>query len=200
MFWKLYILYGVVTLLNKVAGVFIQPVARAVVALGHILVSGAMEFQTCDISAFTCSDWASMLTDNPSMKLVGAGGNGEVYAPSPPFKGNNNYFIKRTASSNDRGIRNECAILKYLQAFNIPHLESCLSNCNTKEDSSFIVLSPFFHATNQTPVSDFNLISDENRRLQTMKEFLETNLMILAANVVVSDLQYLIDRETGTTV
>ena len=70
MFWKLYILYGVVTVLNKVAGVFIQPVARAVVALGHILVSGAMEFQTCDISAFTCSDWASMLTDNPSMKLL----------------------------------------------------------------------------------------------------------------------------------
>ena len=200
MFWKLCILYGVVILLNTVAGVFIQPVARGVVALGHVLVSGAIDFHTSDISLCTCSDWASMLSENPSMKLVGAGGSGEVYAPSSPFKGNNNYFIKRTASSNDRGIRNECAILKHLQTLHIPHIERCLSNCNTKEDSSFIVLSPFFHATNQPPVSDFNLISDQSRRLQTMKEFLETNLKILAANVVVSDLQYLIDRETGTTV
>jgi hypothetical protein len=57
------------------------------------------------------------------------------------------------------------------------------------------VLTPYFKA--KDPVSDFMLIPDELIRLHAIQTFVVTNLHIIFANVVLSDLQYLLDKDTG---
>lgn len=124
------------------------------------------------------------------LRLIGSGGSGDVYV-----KSSHDTVFKLSRNSNRKGVINECNILQYLAQYQIPHIESCVSCCE-HQGKQLEVLKPFF-APAATPVSDFMLIQDEVTRTQAIYSYASVNLDILRAGVVLSDLQVLIDRDTG---
>ena len=130
------------------------------------------------------------------MEILGAGGSGDVYRNYHDPK-QRNLVIKLSHENNPAAVEHECEVLNYLSARNIPNIERCITTCDYyQKNLKYEVLSPYFES-NSPPVSDFMLISDETNRLDAIATFVTTNLQILFAGVVMSDLQFLLDRDTG---
>ena len=131
-----------------------------------------------------------------SMEILGAGGSGDVYK-SPNMKSLKDTVIKLSHQNNPVVVEHECEILNYLNSRNIPNIEHCIATCDvSKTGQKYEVLFPYF-ASENLPVSDFMLISDETDRLTAIANFVTTNLQIIFAGVVLSDLQFLLDIESG---
>lgn len=120
------------------------------------------------------------------LKSVGAGAHGVVYREREGLR-----VAKVSYRNTGAVIEAECAMLKRLEAANVPHVVRCDGLCS-QGDRAVAVLSPYFPGGRQlTPVS-FSSLRDAARRglLADMAAFL---VRCLAAGVAIADLQALID-------
>lgn len=137
--------------------------------------------------------------DVSQLPLVGAGGSGDVYVlparyTDPRTKGS--LVLKKSKPETVDKVRHECSVLRYLEKRGVDHVELCLDTFATADQRQAEILSPYFKTT-CTPTSDFNLIADESLRRESVEGFVASNLQIMLANVAMTDLQFLLDSDTG---
>ena len=171
-----------------------QPWRQPFTALCKVSIAAVFQYNLAYARAddFFCKSHLPL----EKMKILGSGGSGDVYRNYDNPK-QRNFVIKLSHENNPAAVEHECEILNYLPARNIPNIERCITTCEYYQKSKkYEVLSPYFESKDP-PVSDFMLIADESNRLNAIAAFVTTNLQILFAGVVLSDLQFLLDKDTG---
>jgi hypothetical protein len=128
-------------------------------------------------------------------ELLGSGGGGAVFATTTSINEiNQKIALKVSWIRSSNSVSNECKILNILQDQNTRHVEQCLGNepYPLDERRVMILMQPVV----ENAVARIDEVN-ETVRIKSVQGIIEAMVDILAANVVTSDVQSLINRESG---
>ena len=150
------------------------------------LPNGEVKLQQVEnIASFSLQDF----------ELLGSGGGGAVFATTTRVNEiNQKVALKVSWVRSANSVSNECKILNILQNQNTRHVEQCLANEPYPLDKRrvMILMQPVVENADAR-VDEVN----ETVRIKSVQGIIEAMVDILAANVVTSDVQPLINRESG---
>jgi hypothetical protein len=133
---------------------------------------------------------------------VGEGGTGIVFEGRIVGRESQPYAMKISKSESSlHKIVKECQLLQVLEQNKVTNIEKCVSPCSsTNPEPLGILLDPFFHPSSRSSliVSDITSIDDSAVQVKASVTLLTTVLQIIQSGYTVSDLQPLIDNQTGS--
>ncbi len=144
-----------------------------------------------------------LLFPNQSLRsptLLGSGGGGAVFAfqrsdeLSQSTKNDDEVALKISWVSSAASVEKECKILQILEENNTRNVEHCLGKVQYPDDKRrvMIELTPVVNGATAI-VSEV----DQEKQANTVKSIMSTLVDMLAANVVTTDVQVLINKRTG---
>ena len=129
-------------------------------------------------------------------KLLGSGGGGAVFSMQQHSKNSDKkeIAVKISWINSADSVTRECNILNALEEKNARHLEHCLGIVPYPFDQRrvMIALEPVVNDATASIVS-----LEESKQFICVKSIVETMVDMLAANVVTTDVQLLIDKKSG---
>lgn len=126
-------------------------------------------------------------------KLLGSGGGGAVFAMQQ--QGNDKEIaVKISWVGSAESVARECKILNLLQEKNTRNVEICLGQESYPFDHRriMIALEPVVHDATASIVE-----MDASKQADCVRSIMKTLVDMLAANVVTTDVQMLIDKQNG---
>jgi hypothetical protein len=161
-----------------------------------------------------------------SFAKAGAGGSGIVFSATTLRKDQNppiSAAVKVSWTSTTDSVLRECEILKLLERSNVQGVEKCIGDCTWSEDDprvprelltsiasrdsastgsrskthQVIVKTPFF-ASKRLPVGSLDDVDSDGSKVVAVRRLVSTMVQMLAAGLATSDLQPLIDPDTGS--
>ena len=150
------------------------------------LPNGEVKLQQVEnIASFSLQDF----------ELLGSGGGGAVFATTTRVNEiNQKIALKVSWIRSSNSVSNECKVLNILQDQNTRHVEQCLANepYPLDERRVMILMQPVV----ENAIARIDEVN-ETVRIKSVQGIIEAMVDILAANVVTSDVQPLINRESG---
>ena len=160
-------------------------------------------------------DYNSFIEDDNGHKyetvsFLGEGGSGTVYLAresSTKFNSNDKYVLK-ISHGNPKGVQNECKILNYFESsLNTKYYKNGVPKCicevnnihlsplknNKNGVDTAIVMKPYF----DNPSSTFDSLKSTSIREKAVTRFIDIVADLLKTGIVSTDLQPLIDSNTG---
>jgi hypothetical protein len=127
--------------------------------------------------------------------LLGAGGGGAVFATHPMNSPNNNDIaVKISWVRSAPSVERECKVLQELEVKHTRNVERCLGEETYPPDSKRVMIA--LQPVVENAVSRVDKINPNVQPL-AVQAIVQTLLDMLHANVVTTDVQTLIDKETG---
>jgi hypothetical protein len=142
----------------------------------------------------TLSNFKAFSLKNPV--LLGSGGGGAVFSTDAHDGSNKKVAIKVSWVRSADSVKRECEIMRKLEENNTRNVERCLGLEPYAEDTRRIVVALEPVVNNPTAI-----IIGETPEVQkkVVQAIIRTMVDMLVANVVTSDVQILIEKDTGST-
>jgi len=138
------------------------------------------------------SSFKSFSLQNPV--LLGSGGGGSVFSTRASGESGKDFAVKVSWIRSAASVKRECDILSRLEENGTRNVEKCLGSEQYPQDTRrvMILLEPVVDST----VSSVTGVNKDVQAL-SVQAIVKTLVDMLAANVVTTDVQPLINRETG---
>ena len=144
------------------------------------------------------TSFSQYLLTNPI--LLGAGGGGAVFAthpmnaPNANNNNNNNVAVKISWTRSASSVKHECQVLQELEAKHTRNVERCLGMEAYPPNSKRVMIA--LQPVVENAVSRVDKINPDVQPL-AVQGIIETFLDMLHANVVTTDVQTLMEKDTG---
>ena len=131
--------------------------------------------------------------------LLGAGGGGAVFATHPMYDPNTNNInndvaVKISWARSASSVEHECKVLQELEMKHTRNVERCLGIESYPPDSRRVMIA--LQPVVENAVSRVDKINRDVQPL-AVQEIIQTLIDMLHANVVTTDVQTLMDKDTG---
>lgn len=133
------------------------------------------------------------------LQNIGAGGSGSVYK-GVLSSANLPVAVKVSWVTTFEPVRRECEVLDFLaMKGNARNVEKCIADCEYLVDGQprkMILLYPFFQSP-KTSITSFKNTMEHDITKRAVGNLVESMIQLVGSGVILTDLQYLVDPDTG---